>query len=106
MKITNLDPRTVFLTWDPPPPEDHNGIITGYTVQVFDVENSRTSEVETTETGITRSGLKHGQKYTFSVAAKTVIGRGPFSDSVSIITPSVNDSSKCTLQYITDIKLC
>ena len=96
LKITNLAPRTVFLTWDPPPLEDHNGIITGYTVEVFDVENSQTNEVETTETSITRSGLQHGQKYTFTVAAKTVIGRGPFSDSASIITPSVNDSSKCT----------
>lgn len=86
----------MFLTWDPPPTEDHNGIITGYIVEVFDVENSQTNEEETSETSITRSGLKPGQTYTFAVAAMTVIGRGPFSDPIPIIILSVNDSSKCT----------
>lgn len=90
--VTNVGPRTVFLSWQPPLPEDQNGVIIEYIVRTVDIGNSQTTEDQTTETNSTIRRLIYSQKYNFTVAAMTIIGRGPFSDPVTIIS---SGRSKC-----------
>ena len=39
IQSTTVNPTTVLITWQPPPPEHQNGIITAYVVHVSLEEN-------------------------------------------------------------------
>ena len=80
-------------------PEYLNGVITGYTVKVENTGSGETSLFTTTETVYTVSTLIPYQSYNISVAASTMVGRGPFSASTSIITPE--DGKKIICKVIT-----
>lgn len=68
-------------------PEDLNGVITGYTVKVENADSGETSLFTTTEAMYIVSALIPYQTYNISVAASTMVGRGPFSASTPVITP-------------------
>lgn len=88
MRLTSILARSITLSWNLPLPEDLNGVITGYTVKVENTDSGETSLFTTTERVYTvNTTLIPYQSYNISVAASTVEGRGPFSDSISVITP-------------------
>lgn len=80
------DSQTLFLSWEPPSPEQQNGIIRQYTVTVI---ASNTGAVVTTVTVVATtlrvSGLDPFTNYTCSVAAYTV-GTGPAALSPPVET--------------------
>jgi len=80
-----LDSRSVYLEWDPPPPDMQNGIIRKYSVTVVDVVGRETT-INTTETNATVSGLKPFSTYFCTVAAHT-IEPGPSTTVLNILTP-------------------
>lgn len=84
-----MDTTTLFIEWEPPPSDHHNGIIVDYCVNVTAVETGTMIQVATG--GITSAsipGLHPFYTYTYIVAAATAIGRGPFTVSRSIQMPT------------------
>ena len=80
------DSISVNLTWCPPPPEDQNGVVLYYTVQMNELETSIMFEFISNSTSISLDSLHAYYSYTFQVAAVTVLA-GPSSDSVIIVMP-------------------
>ena len=78
------------ISWDPPPFDDQNGILTYYllliTQEQFNISDmviNTTSDVTT----YTVTGLEEYNNYTCSVAAATRIGPGPYSAPIRFSTP-------------------
>lgn len=87
IRLTSILARSITLSWNLPLPEDLNGVITGYTVKVENADSGETSLFTTTEAMYIVSALIPYQTYNISVAASTMVGRGPFSASTPVITP-------------------
>ena len=76
------------MTWQPPPPEHQNGIITAYVVHVSLEDNETLVQQYTTSSlSVTLVGLHPFSTYMVVVAAETSVGRGPFSSGLRIYTP-------------------
>jgi roundabout, axon guidance receptor 2 len=74
------------VRWNPPPTEDHNGILLGYKIQVK-AGNSTKILAQMTLNATTLSvglhNLTTGATYNVRVVAYTRVGAGPFSKYVS-----------------------
>ena len=76
------------MTWQPPPPEHQNGIITSYVVSVFLEDNDTIVQQYTTSSlSVTLVRLHPFSMYMVAVAAETGVGSGPFSSGFTIRTP-------------------
>lgn len=84
---TSTDPRSIVLRWDPPPPEDRNGPITNYIINVTVVETRETFDINTTSTTFRLERLTPYTTYRFTIAASTEVGLGPFSALFTERTP-------------------
>ena len=84
---TILNSSSVFVTWQPLPPEHQNGIVTAYVVSVSLGNDTTPQLYNTSSLSLTLVGLLPFSTYTVAVAAETDIGRGPFSASFTIHTP-------------------
>ena len=80
--VINSGSQTIYLSWLPPPLDKLNGDITGYVVKIFGLREMDIGNVTSYSIG----GLNASSSYSFSVAAKTRVGSGPFSEPVSIVT--------------------
>lgn len=74
-----------WVRWSPPPPQHCNGIIIGYKIQIKG-NIIRTMTMNATTTSILISNLTSGGLYNARVAALTVAGQGPYSNSVPLLT--------------------
>ena len=78
--VTDHDPASLIVSWQPPPMIDHNGPIT-YMIQYTRVGSSDMMSVNVNSgTTHTISGLVAYVMYSVRVAAVNVNGTGPFSD--------------------------
>ena len=75
---------SLYLSWDPPPPELHRGILTGYRITYKIVAMDRSVQI-TTNTSITLEDLNAFTSYQVSVSAGTVVGYSP-EDTINIMT--------------------
>ena len=87
----NLSPvastsTSVTLSWAPPPTQYQNGVIMGYTLQVFNSSQGLLRETNTSSNGSTVDSLCPNTTYLFKVTAMTVFGRGPFSPYATVMT--------------------
>ncbi len=67
------------LFWSPPPPEDQNGVITGYNVYILNTDNiiiARTPEVDVMAT---IESLEEITTFWFWLSAMTAVGEGPYT---------------------------
>ena len=81
-----IDSRTVSFQWDPPPPQDHNGIIRKYIVTISIVGRNEIQTQTFTDTSAIIGSLMPSITYQFRVAAYT-IATGPYSTSINITLP-------------------
>ena len=111
IQAMTMNSSTVLITWLPPIPEHWNGIITAYIVNIFLDDNDTVPQQYTTSTlSVTLVGLHPFATYVVVVAAKTGVGRGPFSSGLRIQTPEdgksaageASDSTK-TIQRRADV---
>ena len=79
-------PTTCFFTWKPPPPEDQNGVIISYQLNITELESTAAVQYTTTNTYITISGLLPYKRYSCIIAATTSVGIGPYSTVITIMT--------------------
>ena len=73
--------------WTPPPNDQHNGVLTGYVVNVAILENNGSFSQISQNSSFTLDTLKPFRTYTFAIAAMTVVGVGPIGDLITIKTP-------------------
>ena len=69
-----------------PLPQHRNGLITGYLVRVTQASNGIRQEVSSTDDTVTITSLTLYTQYFVNVAAKTVNGTGPLSESYEVTT--------------------
>ena len=81
-----LSSRSILLTWDTPPVEGQNGIITGYTVNITELETGESSTMFTEPHNLTVYSLQPFTTYGFLVSAQTVAGSGPTTRLLSVTT--------------------
>ena len=78
--------QSIILVWEPPSPEDQNGLIVGYTINITDLETGERYQHLSTSTNITIGSLTPFTTYICIIAARTNIGIGPFSTVVTVQT--------------------
>ena len=94
-----VDSSTVALQWNPPPVEDHNGIIRKYLVNATAVETGKYTLTEITGTTGIIVSLVPSFTYMFSVSAYTV-SAGPYSPVITITLPEDgNITQKANVLY-------
>ena len=87
--VATFDPASLMVSWQPPPPIDHNAPIIGYMIQYIKDGSSDLMSVNVTnETTYTISGLPVSTEYSVRVAAMNINGTGPFSN------PMINRSGE------------
>lgn len=85
--VTVNDSRSLVLDWTTPLPQDVNGIVTDYTINVISSIVNSSFQIGSNVTTYTLTSLRPYITYTCIVAAHTSIGRGPFSTNVTLTTP-------------------
>lgn len=86
-----IDSTTVRLTWNPPPVENHNGVIRKYIITATETNTGNVLSWESVATNFEVHSLHPFYTYEFTVAAFT-IGQGPYT---SVITLQTLHDSKC-----------
>ena len=102
-------PRNITLSWEPPSLEEQNGLLVQYHVivmetQILYLDNgtvispmgdnfNRTYNVSEGRTQLIDM-LHPSYNYTVRIAAATVVGIGPFSDPITVMT--LEDGKFCT----------
>lgn len=84
--------NSVTLTWSPPDIRDRSGIITAYVVQFMPLLSDNSSSLVTDSQRIDIVNLNPHTVYTFSVAARTAVGIGPFSTNLHVRTEETGES--------------
>ena len=82
---TTIESTSFLLSWNSPPPEDHNGIIRHYVVNVTEENTGRMFQMISTTTHIMLTLLHPYYNYILVVSAVT-IEEGPYSVPITIIT--------------------
>ena len=73
---------SIHLSWQPPPPDQQNGVIQSYTVEVLEVDTNTTSVLQgIVQHSISLESLHPDYTYQISVAAYTV-EIGPFTTAI------------------------
>ena len=81
-----LGPRIIQINWSQPLPEEQNGIIRSYLVNVTVAETEQHIQLTTNSTNITATNLHPFYHYHYSVAAVTV-ALGPYTVTHVLQTP-------------------
>ena len=90
--VTSVNPASLMVSWQPPPPIHHNGMITGYIIQYTRVRSSDMMSMNVTSgTTHTISGVFAYVNYSVIVAA--VNGTGPFSNPPAVGRSEENSES-------------
>ena len=94
--ITVVSSTSLTVSWLIPEEEDHNGVISGYLVEIGETDTGLVIAdvaVAGTELDHTFNVLTPYQEYFARVAARTSAGQGPFSDQEVARLPA---DSECT----------
>ena len=89
LRVNHRLPTTANLSWTPVPRDKHNGVITGYRIQVMGADSTLIKEISVDKYSTTAevSSLTPFTSYNFSISAETKAGPGPPSTSISSKTP-------------------
>ena len=78
--------RSILVQWDPPPLQQQNGVLTGYTVNITQIAGEQRFHFQTTEQSLYVEGLTPHTTYECIIAAMTRVGTGPFSGIFTLQT--------------------
>ena len=95
-------PRSVSLKWNPVLPEERNGIITGYIINITAVERGEAMQLQSQSINITVDVYPY-TSYTFIIAATTSVGSGPYSTVITVRTPPEGRSQNEALLHMNGI---
>lgn len=77
---------TLIIQWDFPEPEDQNGIIIGYVVEINATETGETYQLTSTLSTVIIDTLQPFTTYVCRIAARTRVGTGPYSIAITATT--------------------
>ena len=97
LRVTNVSSNFAVLTWEAPPPEDLNGRVIGYFINMTVLQTGERLEVFSNSTMPTVYNLQPYTVYTCVSAAVTIAGHGPFSDAVQLQTL---EAGKCYVHIL------
>ena len=95
--------HSLSMVWNPPPPEDQNGDIIRYRVNVTVLGTMEMYQLLSVNNSITVLSLRPYTTYTFAIAAETAVGVGPFSGAYTVMTAT--DGKKHTSNISILIKI-
>ena len=78
--------RSALLTWDPPLPEEQNGIIINYIINVTEADSGVSFQLFSANTSLLVESLLPFTSYNLLIAASTSVGTGPFSRLLTLQT--------------------
>jgi len=86
-----VDSTSIRVSWQPPPADHQNGVITGYRVLYAeandeDVDQSKSASIPATDTWYIVRGLSKWTRYSVWLLAYTAAGEGPRSDVIVVQT--------------------
>ena len=90
--ITVLSSTSVQLSWEPPIPTAHNGILRTYRILIVNNNNNNNNNdnsailVDSSVTTHNISNLTPFTNYSFQVRAENNAGVGPYSEAVNVTT--------------------
>ena len=76
---TALNSTHVSLSWDPPSPDQINGVIIGYSINFTELETGGMSHLTSEQTETVIGPLHPHYTYNFTVVAFTLVGSGPIT---------------------------
>lgn len=85
--------RSISLQWSPPLPEQQNGLLIGYVVNITSLTGRERLYFQTVQLNLTVGGLTPYTTYECIVAAATQLGTGPSSPIVTVTTTEEGISS-------------
>ena len=91
---TALSSSSLMLTWLPPPPGSHNGIIREYRINITEIQTGNTFLLSSTSLTIAVTSLHPYYTYECTVSAYTV-ATGPFTEPTIITTPEDGIKFEC-----------
>jgi hypothetical protein len=86
LQATPINSTAVNVTWEPPTPDDQNGVIAIYTITYSSQSAMESGSTNTSDTMVILSGLEEFREYNITVTASTTVGSGP-ERSVTVMTP-------------------
>ncbi len=86
VKNMSITARSAVVSWDPPDEEDHNGVITHYTINIIEARTEKILSFTSLTTSVTATSLNPYTSYSVGVAASTSVGIGPFSVFITLET--------------------
>ena len=81
-----LSSTGITLFWDPPPTDEQNGIITRYVISITEVETDRSFSLFSATTSVNVTSLHPYYTYNCTIAAVTIVGEGPYTRTITIVT--------------------
>ena len=78
--------HSLSLVWNPPSPEDQNGVIIRYRVNITVLGTMEMYQLLSVNGSITVLSLRPYTTYIFTIAAETAVGVGPFSGVHTVMT--------------------
>ena len=78
--------HSLSLVWNPPPPEEQNGDIIRYRVNITVLGTMEMYHLLSVSDSITVLSLRPYTTYNFTIAAETAVGVGPFSGAYTVMT--------------------
>lgn len=85
VEYANVTSSLFWLSWQPPPPENHNGVIRLYLVLVREEETGSIISIETAQMEVIVASLHPHYHYSCSISAVTV-SAGPYSSAFTVQT--------------------
>jgi len=87
VSVQVLNASTLTLNWTAPLTNHRNGLIVRYKIRLDELNTGIYREYNSTFYNITIDNLHPHYRYSYSVAAETVVGEGPFSVTRTIKMP-------------------
>jgi hypothetical protein len=84
--VTEIYSDSIGLSWSTLPPEHHNGEIIGYNITVTAIYSGETFTIFSETNSTIVSSLVSFTSYSYSVAAVTIAGVGPYSSVSTVLT--------------------
>ena len=91
------DPRVITLSWDPPSPDQQNGILRSYLISLESEEDTHTQNVSAFHRSVRINGLRPYTVYNCTVRAVT-IETGPSSGP--ILRTTFEDGKAICMLYL------
>jgi hypothetical protein len=85
--VDELSPRAITLKWGYPLEDDRNGVISGFRVRFIESISNNFTDLEVENATITIEEVKPFTLYYAEVAAFTMVGIGPYTARIRVLTP-------------------